>query len=268
MSDRGHDETRELLPAYALDALGPDERRRVEGHLASGCDRCAAELAELERVLGVLGESAPPVSPPPGARERLLSLVGAEPSHREGERDRRAVPRRAGWLAAAALGAVALVGGWILWETTSRADRLRQENAELRQTVEEQRERIGALERERTELARHISFLVGRSTEHVRLAALEAAPGATGRAVVDRDSGRGQFFAYGLPPLATDRTYQLWYIVDGEPLSAGIFEVGTDGVGTVDVEVDRPLDAIQTWAVTVEPEGGVPEPTGEMVLKS
>jgi anti-sigma factor RsiW len=41
--------TREQLSAYADDALTPDERAQVEGHLAE-CDACAAEFSWLEQV--------------------------------------------------------------------------------------------------------------------------------------------------------------------------------------------------------------------------
>ncbi|MEA3055576.1 MAG: hypothetical protein QOD30_1008, partial [Actinomycetota bacterium] len=42
---RSHDEIQELLGAYALDAVDPDERSDVEDHLRD-CARCRAEVAE------------------------------------------------------------------------------------------------------------------------------------------------------------------------------------------------------------------------------
>jgi anti-sigma-K factor RskA len=39
------------------------------------------------------------------------------------------------------------------------------------------------------------------------------------------------------------------------------------GSGSLRVEHVAPAGQIQAWAVTVEPEGGVPQPTGAMVLK-
>ncbi|HEX9942459.1 MAG TPA: anti-sigma factor [Thermoanaerobaculia bacterium] len=52
-----------------------------------------------------------------------------------------------------------------------------------------------------------------------------------------------------------------------EPVSAGTLSVDPRGTGSLRVE--RVVDAkdIQAWAVIVEPRGGVPQPTGPMVLK-
>jgi hypothetical protein len=49
-----HDEIAELLGAYALDAVSPDEATEIEQHLAE-CPRCRAEVAAHREVAGVLG---------------------------------------------------------------------------------------------------------------------------------------------------------------------------------------------------------------------
>jgi anti-sigma-K factor RskA len=84
---------------------------------------------------------------------------------------------------------------------------------------------------------------------------------------VNPRSREALFYAFGLSPLPQDKTYQLWYIAAGKPVSAGTFAV--DPRGTASLRVDRVGDprSIQAWAVTVEPRGGVPQPTGAMVLK-
>ena len=85
---------------------------------------------------------------------------------------------------------------------------------------------------------------------------------------VDPASGRALFTAAGLAAPPSNRTYQLWAIAEGKPVSAGIFDTGAAGQGQLLVERAPPPDRIGAWAVTVEPAGGVPQPTGVMVLKS
>jgi anti-sigma factor RsiW len=46
-------EIKELLGAYALDALEPDERAMVEAHLRT-CVRCSVEVARHHEVAGLL----------------------------------------------------------------------------------------------------------------------------------------------------------------------------------------------------------------------
>jgi anti-sigma-K factor RskA len=100
----------------------------------------------------------------------------------------------------------------------------------------------------------------------VALAALKAPPGAQGYAFVDPRSQKAVFVAANLPQLAADRTYELWFIAGGKPVPAGTFGVDANGrSGTV--TVSGVADRVQAWAVTVEPRGGVPQPTGTMVLK-
>lgn len=69
-----HDDARELLGAYALDALSPDERDAVEAHLRH-CARCRAEVADLASVTDQLALLAIERDPPPALRGRLLALV-------------------------------------------------------------------------------------------------------------------------------------------------------------------------------------------------
>jgi anti-sigma-K factor RskA len=85
MSDAGHERWGDDLAAYALDALGTDEKREVEAHLAD-CEQCRAELRWLEPSVDVLAESVAQLTPPPRLREQLLAAAAAEsaPASRSG----------------------------------------------------------------------------------------------------------------------------------------------------------------------------------------
>jgi anti-sigma-K factor RskA len=74
------------------------------------------------------------------------------------------------------------------------------------------------------------------------------------------------FTASNLPVLPPDRVYQLWVVTAEAPVSAGLLQ--PDAAGAVSIVAETPLD-IGTpiaMAVTVEPAGGVPAPTGEKYL--
>jgi anti-sigma-K factor RskA len=65
----------ELVAAYALHALEPEEERAFERHLAQ-CVRCQIELAELGETSAALGFGAPAATPPPELRDRVLAAAG------------------------------------------------------------------------------------------------------------------------------------------------------------------------------------------------
>ena len=46
--------------------------------LSTGCTLCAAEVQDVERLVGLLGYSAPAVQPPPAVRTRLLANLALE----------------------------------------------------------------------------------------------------------------------------------------------------------------------------------------------
>jgi anti-sigma-K factor RskA len=65
----------ELIAAHALHALDPEDRHRVDEHLA-GCERCRAQLREMESVSAAIALSAPAAEPPPGLRDRVMASIG------------------------------------------------------------------------------------------------------------------------------------------------------------------------------------------------
>jgi hypothetical protein len=102
-------EGRDLLAEYAVGALSPIERRRIERHIES-CPGCAKEAGELVASANAAAFELPPVAPGPELEERVVQRVVAE-ARRGKVRKRRAA--RALWVAAAcaALLAAGALGG-------------------------------------------------------------------------------------------------------------------------------------------------------------
>lgn len=261
----GHEEIRELLAGYALGATDADESAAVAAHLERGCPSCENELRQWSGVVARLPEAAPAVEPSEMSRARVLAATGEPPPPAVAQPPRR--PRR--WalaLAAALLIAVGLLGAVQLRRLGVEVEALARDLDAARSRVTQTQ---AELSRTRTELVRlrmAVAVAGNPLTETVRLAGLEAAPEASGRTLVDPGDRRAAFFAGGLAPAPEGSTYQLWLIVDGTPRSGGVFDVGEGGRAMLIVEGVAPPETIDAWAVTIEPAGGVPLPTGEMVL--
>lgn len=235
----------ELIGAYVLGALDPDEVADFEAHLAT-CDACRDELAELGGVATALALAAPPAEPPTRLRRNVLDAIAAPQPARPTPLPRRstrfgfAVPI-AGALALAAVVALAFLG----WHSI-----------QLQQDVNS---RTAALDRQ----ARVLAAL----TKHARVIQIPgttAAPVAVA-AVVQPRHGSAYLVVQDLPKLAPSRVYQAWLIKGTRaPVSAGVF---TAGHATTVVPLTRSASGFTATAVTVEPgPHGSPAPTGAKVL--
>ncbi|TND04820.1 MAG: hypothetical protein FD123_3757 [Bacteroidetes bacterium] len=60
----------------------------------------------------------------------------------------------------------------------------------------------------------------------------------------------------------TGKDYQLWAIVDGKPVSVGVFSNGTDS----ELKMMRVVPQAEAFAVTLEKKGGVASPEGPMYV--
>lgn len=252
----------ELLPAYAFGALEGDDLHQLEAHLATGCPECRRQLALLQGGLEALASSIPRVEPSARTRERLLHRVGDE------GRGRWMLPlRRLALPAAALLGVLVIWGGVRQARLGREVEHLRAERDLLESQVESLGRELGVARTEARRTAATLAILSTPGARAIRLAGLGPAPGAIGETFIEPGHGRAVFWAFHLPPPAPGKTYQLWWIGSAGPVSAGTFDVDARGQGRVEIDrVDRPGE-IQVWAVTLEPAGGVPQPTGAMVLK-
>jgi anti-sigma-K factor RskA len=261
----------ELLPAHALGALDGDDLRELEEHLAGGCEECARQLALWEGDLEELAATIEPVEPSEVTKARVLRLAGGESIPRPVTSPPRvSVHVTPSWLAIAA---AVLLLGLAVWGLAGQARMARdlrelaEERDRLSRQVETLTQEVSRIrtESQRAELA--LQVLAAPGVQSVALAGLGPTPQAAGRTYVNPRSGDALFYAFGLPSLPRDKTYELWFFADGKPVAAGTFGVDPRGTGSVRVEQVRDPRRIQAWAVTIEPAGGLPQPSGAVVLK-
>jgi hypothetical protein len=192
----------------------------------------------------------------------------------------RRLPRAAIPLALAATVLLALaVGREMQWRADLTNQRLAA--AELQRQLDEAGGRLEQVARVLAERERDVAglrvalktaqeslgLLQSRGLQLVRLSQTPDARPAEGHAIIGRDASRALFYAFDLPAVQPNQTYELWWITEKEgPVNAGLFVPGPDGVGRVDAAMPTGVGAIQAAAVTVEPAGGVSKPTGPMVL--
>ena len=217
---------------------------------------------ELEPpILLGLAQAVPQVDPPAELRARVLSAAPMRAQVARSTSSRSYMP----WLAAAA--SLALAAGLTIYTAQLRT-RITTLEGELR----EARDRAAATERQMADAQRaaagaqaSVAVLTAPDVARIDLAGQTVAPKASARAFWSRSRGM-VFTASNLPPLPAGRTYQLWVVTAQAPISAGLLT--PDVSGNVSETFSTPQDLPQpvAMAVTIEPAGGVPAPTGDRYL--
>jgi anti-sigma-K factor RskA len=74
----------------------------------------------------------------------------------------------------------------------------------------------------------------------------------------NRNSNEVYLSIQNMKALSQERQYQLWAMVDGKPVDAGVFDANVAGLIKM-----KSLSGAAAFAVTIEPRGGKPTPTLE-----
>ena len=258
-----HDDLKDHAGPYVFGSLDRDERVSFEAHLA-GCHECAEEVRALRRVADGLARSVPQRTPRPELRQRVLDACGGQRPAPAVVRPVavRTVPR---WLPLAAtivvtLG-IAFYAGRLQTRVADLEARLDQAVAQAQaaeRAVVDAR-RLGA------ELQSAMSVMAAPDMVRIDLKGQAVAPRASARALWSRARGM-VFTASDLPPLAAGQVYQVWVVAAPAPVSAGLLTPDPSGAGQTFFSTSPDIPQPTAVAVTIEPAGGVPAPTGAVYL--
>jgi len=257
----GHPTREEDFDLYALGALEGDEKRAIESHVAA-CSGCAQKLAEARGRIALLAFAAPAATPSPDVKARLMSQI------RAGKRGEARVSTVSGgsepargffgrWWAGVLVpvGVALAIAALALWIENRRLD---QQLAALHADMQQQQHQL--------QEAREIADLItARETIIVHLAAQPGMPKGTAHVMYNAKTGMLMYEGQ-LDRNPGDKAYQLWLVPEhGAPISAGVFNASATQTDHFMMKLP-PGIAPKAFAVTLEPAGGRPEPTGPMVL--
>ena len=101
----------------------------------------------------------------------------------------------------------------------------------------------------------------------VSLAGSDMAKRAAGFLLYDSQTQKVWLYSVNLPENPTGTTYQLWAIHD-KPVSVGTFQLATGETAHLLMRTVPSFSDAKTFAVSLEPSGGRPQPTGPIYLLS
>lgn len=255
------DQAQDLAAAFVLGALEPDEQAAAEERLATDAAFRAA-VDEARAVVELLPLAVPSLTPPADLRQRLFSrLDRTQPvTDLAATSATGAPPAARGWfrwrqpLFAVAVGLALLLLAGFLGMT--------------HQELQTQSAQVQRLMPKATQAAQVVTMMFSPAATAVPLRPPAPQSSPEGRLLIDHYQGRALLLVRQLPPPPPRRTYQVWLAAAREPrpTTVGLVQVDGDGVGVLPLPLPGSLADIQRLWVTIEPEEGSAEPTGQPVL--
>jgi hypothetical protein len=243
----------------ALQALGLSlgaESGDLARHLDEGCSVCEEMISEFRVAAVALAVDVAPRRPRRELREEILAALPGSPFSRPA-----AVPTRSGaarWMAAAA----ALLFVIAVWDDA----RLRRQREDLRSQAAQLTAQLSGAQAEAARRDLRVRVLESDDVRILFLGGKDPQPSARAKVFWSEKAKTGVILAGNLAPLPPDKQYELWVFAEGKPVAAGVFDADASGRALFESKALAGLALAQNFAVTVEPRGGVPQPTGPIVL--
>jgi len=285
-----HEDYKEMLAERALGALDPAEMRDLEAHLQS-CAECRSQLSEWEATaaaLAFVSLEERPLEPSRQLRGRILEAAridktrgrqagsplrvetrgttkDSEDGH--GPQFSNVVPlkRRGAWSSAQTWSAIA--AGLVLVGLVAMLFVLWKQNQEARRELERVSVQVRNAQEQLAQQREAIEIMAAHGSHRMELAGTKVMPGSEAMLAYDKD-GSAILMAKGLPPPPAGKAYQLWFIAGGKPMPGKTFTTDASGAGTLRDQVPAQARDAAVFAITLEPEGGVQSPTGQIYLSS
>ena len=258
------DEVKELGPLYAVGALDETTARTLEDFLRDATPAQQTEFAEWQEIAALLPLSLPQPQVPDRLKADLMARVSEEDNPAVSERKvttysstgkvlpfqpkpQTARPVRR-WLLMAATVALAFGCGYLAWQNYKIAAQLSDSNFKL------------------DKLQQQFESFLSPSTRVISMSGVET-PKAHAKVVWNTETQTWEVHIKNLPAPPSDKDYQLWYVTADAKINAAVFRTGENGALELKLNVPaEALNGLAATAVTLEPKGGSPQPTGKFYL--
>ncbi len=250
-----------ILELYVLGLLSPEENQEVN-RMIEQYPELHSEVLAIEKTVKAYADNIG-IKPKPGVEQDILQKVDSveqippanlSPVSRTSTQTK---SRGIGGLAylLAALFAGALVSTIYLYNqvnnTKNQLEQTQQDLATLQQSCDEKDANI-------QQLSAQIDLLLNPANRRINLKGTDNAPQALASVFYNTEEQKTYLDVGNLAAPPEDRFYQLWALVNGNPVDMGEFEVITDGDSLI-IEVPYIVDA-GAFAITLEPRDGDPAP--------
>jgi anti-sigma-K factor RskA len=244
-----------ILESYILDQLTEQERADVK-LMAMTHPEIQAELIAIEKTLEqyAIDNAKEPAS---YLKDKIAAqLQFNEPVESTAALRKKVIPMF--WLVAASIALLLSIGyNFFLYDELTNV-----ENELVTSDVDKQYF-AGQFEIQKNaydDAKKHLAIIAQNGNKTVILKGLENAPNAIASIYWNQSSKEVYLNVSEIPMPPADKQYQLWAIVNGKPVDAGVFDL-TDNINTMVLQKMKPIADAQAFAITLEKKGGTKVPT-------
>jgi anti-sigma-K factor RskA len=254
-------EIEELLPFYALDALTDEEREMVEAYLTRHPE-ARQQVDELARAASAIPSKLTPVEPQRNTKSALMKRVTSDMRSRSmtQQQPSRSTSRFVSFFRAFSLAGAALA---LIWVVVLNVQMVR---------LQDELEKLGNALIAQSQSVEQINQQLGQASSStvitISLKGTSARPQAQGELIANPNSQSAVVVVNGLADLEQGKTYQVWLIDSSGPVSVGLLAVDANGQGFLIITSETAIGSFNSLGISVEPEGGSPQPSGDIVVLS
>ncbi len=235
-----------ILEAYVIGISSPEEIDQVD-KLRTQYPELNTEISRIEEAM----ESYAIVNgivPAPGIKNKIFSSLNLSETEQ--------IKYPAKIVSFSPLNRIAAAAAILLLLVSNVFYYNKYKNADLK--YREGQEQLASMNMHLTEMNRDMNIVQSKYSKPVALDGLEAAPDAAAKIFWMKNTGEVYVDPGNMPMAPADKQYQLWAIVDGKPVDAGVFEMGNDSSF---LQKMKTVNGAQAFAVTLEKKGGSLSPT-------
>lgn len=246
------------LEAYVLGLLSEREIAEVEQYIAH-FPELKAELSSIEEALERYA-MATAIDPPPGLEQSILNTIRSEKITPSTSTNQVSKGSTSAW--PWILGLLALAAAAAAFYFFSQLSDVRQDLQDAKDQNQQLLLDCDTIRQNAQQTSQMIAYLRATQTRQIEMKGTALSPSSKAIVFWNDDQDAAYLDVRQLPEPPSDKQYQLWAIVDGTPVSMGVFEIGAqfDGLQSVPF-IENP----QAFAVTLEPRGGSENPTLEQM---
>lgn len=246
-----------LLELYVLDLTTAEQTKQVEDWRVQ-YPQLNDEIAKIEQAVAAYVQQFA-AEPPADLKEKILAKLGIDL--------KTVVPHKVTlqlkWMRFAAAASIALLLGSVVLNVIY-FNNWKKSQQQVAQLEGERGNILAEADIQKATLNKYSGELKILKSPSLKVVALNSVKeGVDARVTVYWDTEDQEIFVNinNLPDAPADKQYQLWALVDGKPVDAGVMELTLDNLQKL-----KSIEKAQAFAITLENKGGAVSPTLEQMI--